>query len=147
MGPKSYEPRRLRKGKDFHRKIQQEWHKDAEGDVEAEKWMIKPSKRKGRIDIFAKSDDKLVAIVEIKGSNWDAMTPTAMRKNVMRQANQIWDYIESQLELGKEVSPGVIFPKRPKKPDRMNLIEQLFNERGIQVVWENESIEEPKARS
>ena len=57
-----------------------------------------------------------------------------------------WDYIESQLELGKEVSPGVIFPKRPKDPDCLNLIEKLFEEEGISVVWEDESIAERKIR-
>jgi len=43
--------------------------------------------------------EKLVAIAEIKASEWDAMTPTAVRRNVKRQARQIWSYIESQLEV------------------------------------------------
>ncbi len=146
MIPKNNEPRQLRKGKHFHKKIQEEWHSDAEGGVETEKSITKPSKRKGRMDIFVMDDESLVAVAEIKTSNWDAMTPSAVRKNVMRQANQVWDYIESQLELGKDVSPGVIFPRRPKNSDRTNIIEELFNERGIQVVWQDESIEERKAR-
>lgn len=96
---KNNEPKQLRKGKEFHKKIQKEWHSDAEGGVETEESITKPSKRKGRMDIFVKDDESLVAVEEIKTSNWDAMTPTAVRKNVMRQANQVWDYIESQLEL------------------------------------------------
>ena len=147
MNVRIHEPRQLFKGKGFHKKIQKVWHKNAEGDVKTEKWMIKPSERKGRMDVFVKSDDALVAIAEIKCSDWDAMTPIAVRKNVMRQVNQVWDYIESQLNLGKDVSPGVIFPNRPKNPNRINLIEDLFNGRGIQVVWEDESIQEGKARS
>lgn len=147
MIPKNNEPKQLRKGKEFHKKIQKGWHSDAEGNVKTEKSITNPSKRKGRMDIFVKDDESLVAVAEIKTSNWDAMTPTAVHKNVIRQANQIWDYIESQLEQGKDVSPGVIFPKRPKDPDRMNLIEQLLNERGIQVVWEDESLQEGKAKS
>jgi len=99
------------------------------------------------MDIFVKSDGSLVAVVEIKASDWDTMTPTAIHLNIRRQARQIWDYIESQLMLGKDISPGVIFPKRPKDPNRMNLIEQLFDKKGISVVWEDESIEERKARS
>jgi len=147
MNIKIHEPRQLFKGKEFHKKVQKEWHKDAEGDVKTEKSMIKPNLRKGRMDIFAKDDESLVAVAEIKNSDWDAMKRTAVRKNVMRQVNQVWNYIESQLELGKDVSPGVIFPKRPKNPNHLNLIEDLFNERGIQVVWEDESIEERKAGS
>ena len=141
------EPKHLRQGKEFHKKIQKEWHKSAEGSIESEITMTKPSGRKGRMDIFVNSDETLVAIAEIKGSDWDVMTLTAVRRNVRRQARQIWDYIESQLELEKDVSPGVIFPKRPKDPDRMKLIEHLFNEEEITVVWKEETIAERKARS
>jgi hypothetical protein len=144
---KNKEPKQLRKGKDFHKKIQKEWRKNPKRGVDIEKPMTKPSGRKGRMDVFVKSDESLVAIAEIKFSDWYGMTPTAVRKNVMRQVNQVWDYIESQLELGKDVSPFVIFPKRPKNPDLMNIIEELFDEKGIQVVWQNESVEERKARS
>jgi hypothetical protein len=145
---KNSEPKSLRLGKEFHKEIQKEWLDTAEGNkVISEKTVTKPSGQKGRMDIFVKSDETLVAIAEIKNSDWNAMISTAVRRNVKRQARQIWDYIESQLEMGKEVSPGVIFPKRPKDPDRINLIEQLFEEKGISVVWEDESIAERKARS
>jgi len=145
---KNSEPKPLCRGKEVHKRIQKEWLDAAEGNnVISEKPVTKPSGRKGRMDIFVKSDETLVAIAEIKNSDWNAMTSTAVRRNVKRQARQIWDYIESQLELGKEVSPGVIFTKRPKDLDRINLIEQLFDEKGISVVWEDESIAERKARS
>jgi hypothetical protein len=147
MSTKNSEPNHLRRGKEFHKKIQKEWHKSAEGDVETEKSMTKPSGQKGRMDIFVKSDETLVAIAELKASDWDAMTSAALRRNVRRQAHQIWNYIESQLELGRDVSHGVIFPKRPKDPDRIKLIERLFEKEGIPVVWEDESIAERKART
>jgi aspartate/methionine/tyrosine aminotransferase len=98
------------------------------------------------MDIFVASDETLVAVVEIKCSKWDTMTLAALRRNVKRQARQIWDYIESQLDLGKDVSPGVIFPKLPKDTRRMQLVEQLFNEEGIAVVWEDETAMKRKAR-
>jgi hypothetical protein len=143
----SNEPKHLRHGKGVHKRIQKEWHKSAEGSIVSEKTMTKPSGRKGRMDIFVASDETLVAVAEIKCSKWDAMTLAAVRRNVSRQARQIWDYIESQLELGKGVSPGVIFPKLPKDPHRMKLVEQLFNEEGIAVVWEDETATKRKARS
>jgi hypothetical protein len=147
MSTKNSEPKRLRRAKEFHKKIQKEWFNNAEGEVTPEKSTIKPSGRKGRMDVFVRSDETLVAIAEIKTSDWNAMTLIAVRRNVKRQARQIWDYIESQLELGKDVSAGVIFPKRPQNHDRVNLIEQLFDKEGIPVVWEDESIAERKARS
>ncbi len=147
MCTKKNEPISLRQGKSFHKKLQDEWLKLAEGEVKPEKSITKPSGKRGRIDIFVNSDETLIAVVEIKGSDWDAMTPTAIRRNIRRQARQIWDYIESQLQLGKEVSSGIILQKQPKDTARRNLIEQLFDEKGISVVWEDESIAERKARS
>ena len=70
----------------------------------------------------------------------------AGQRNVRRQIKGIWDYIESQLKAAKEVSPGVIFVKRPGDKERMKLIEDMFEEEGIPVVWRDESIEERKGR-
>lgn len=147
MDTKNKEPKRLRRGKEFHKRIQKEWLNTAEGKIMPEKSTTKLSGRKGRMDIFVEVDEKLNALVEIKASDWDAMTLTAVRRNVKRQARQIWDYIESRLEMGDEVSPGIIFPKRPKDPKRLNFIEQLFEEEGIPIVWKDETIAERKARS
>ncbi len=140
--------KRLKQGRRFHSKIQNDWHKTAEGIVSSEKSCIKPSGRKGRMDIHVHDEDenKLVACVEIKASDWDKMTEKAVNKNVRRQIRQVWDYIESELEKGKEVSPGIIFPHRPKNKARMFFIEKLFDEAGIPVVWEDESIEERRKR-
>ena len=87
-----------------------------------------------------------MAVAEVKNSDWDKMTDSAVRRNVRRQIKQIWDYIESQLKAEKEVSPGVIFVRRPGDKERMKLIEDMFEEEGIPVVWRDESIEERKGR-
>ncbi len=121
--------------------------KEAEGDIRIEKGITKPSGRKGRIDILVDPDREMVAIAEVKATDWDRMTEVNVRKNVKRHIRQIWNYIESQLSEGKEVCPGVIFPKRPKSLNRLELIELLFEEVGIPVVWDDESIEKHKARS
>ena len=142
------EPKRLRRGKAFHKEIQADWINTAEGQVLIEKAVTKPTGRKGRIDIFARdAGDKLVALAEVKASDWDKMTDSAVRRNVKRQIKQIWDYIDSQLVKQKDVSPRVIFPERPKDKTRMTLIEDMFEEEGIPVVWQDETIEERKARS
>ena len=140
------EPRRLRRGKAFHRKIQAEWEEDAEGEVTTEKAVTKPGGRRGRMDVYAASDGKLVAVAEIKASDWDRITLRALRRNVRRQIRQIWQYIDSQLAAGQEVSPGVIFRARPTDPQRVELIERLFEEEGIPVVWDDETDAERKAR-
>lgn len=141
------EPTQLQRGKSFHKKVQTDWLSTAKGRILIEKTVTKPTGRKGRIDIFVDDDgDKLVAVAEVKNSDWDKMIDSAVRRNVRRQIKQIWDYIESQLKMKKDVSPGIIFPKRLKDQERMRLIEEMFEEEGIPVVWQDETVEERKAR-
>lgn len=140
--------KRLRRGQKFHIKIQSGWKRKAEGEIDVEKPCIKPSRRRGRMDIHVQDKDekKLVACVEVKASDWDRMTDKDVIRNVKWQIRQVWDYIESELERGKEVSPGIIFPKRPKNKKRMLLIERLFEEEGIPLVWEDEKVKERRKR-
>ena len=140
------EPFRLRRGKVSQKKIQTDWLNEAKGDVRIERGVTKPSGRKGRVDVLVDQNQSMVAMVEVKASDWDAMTESAVCRNVRRQIRQIWDYIGSQLAEGKEVCPGVILPKRPTKKERMDLIESLFNEEGIQVVWDDETLDECRTR-
>ena len=151
------EPQALKRGKAFHKLIQAEWHKEAEGEVKSERVVTKKSGRRGRVDVFVNTtvSDGCIAIVEIKASDWDKMSDKAVRRNVRRQIRQIWSYIESQI-LGpdyvptgehKSVSPGIIFPRRPMDKKRMELIESMFEEEGIPVVWHDESIKERRRRN
>ena len=142
----SKEPTKLSKGKAFHKQIQDSWHKEAEGDVETEKGIIKQSGKRGRIDIIVDAGNETKGLVEIKNSNWDAMTDKAVKRNIRRQIKQVWDYIESQPNNADGVCPGILFPNKPKDEIRMKLIEEMFEAEGIPVVWEDETIKERKAR-
>jgi hypothetical protein len=99
------------------------------------------------MDVFVDTESGLVAIAEAKASSWDRMPGRAVRRNVSRQARQIWDYIASQLAEGNDVSPGVVFPRRPRTTHRLELIEALFEAHGISVVWQDESSEQRRARA
>ena len=139
---KKSEPQQLRAGKAFHRQVQADWKAQAQGDVETEKTTRKAGGKAGRMDVFVSEEGSEVrAVVEIKHSDWDKMKPEAVRRNVKRQARQVWRYIESQESLDG-ICPGIVFPKRPKDPQRLKQIEELFEEEGIPVVWEDESVEE-----
>jgi hypothetical protein len=142
------EPSLLKKGKQFHKNVQSEWSLTAEGLVKSEKNVKMAGNKKGRVDIFVEEiGDNLVSVVEIKNTDWDKIKPENIQRNVKRQARQIWKYIESQTDLeGKEVSPGIIFPKLPMDPERLELIESIFGDEWIQVVWENEPIDKVRQR-
>ncbi|TFB12198.1 hypothetical protein E3V33_05715 [Candidatus Marinimicrobia bacterium MT.SAG.4] len=142
------EPKRLKRGKEFHKQVQNIWLQEAQGDILPERAITKLNGRKGRIDIFVDDDGNgEVAVAEIKDSDWGAMKPKAVRRNLNRYAKQLFDYIEPLVDEGFNVSLGIIFRKQPKDPIRMQLVEDLFDERHIPVAWEDESIEERKERS
>ena len=123
----------------------------------SEKTIKKLSGRRGRVDILVDDENPVgtAAIVEIKATDWNVMTDKNVRRNVRRQIKQVWDYIESQIYQGeyvstgvnKSISPGIIFPSKPHDEERMKLIEDMFNDEGIAVVWHDESIEEVKKRN
>jgi hypothetical protein len=152
----SREPSQLRRGKAFHKLIQDEWLREAEGQITPERHVVKPSGRKGRVDVFVDDNNPngVVAIVEIKATDWDEIAEKNVRRNVRRQIRQVWSYIESQIiggeyvtaGEGKSVCPGIIFPRRPTDTQRMKQIEELFEEEGIAVVWHDESIAERRRR-
>jgi len=151
------EPERLRKGKIFHKKIEQNWIDNGAGIINTERTILKKNHRKGRVDVFVDDEDPdgNAAIIEIKATDWDRMTEKAVRRNIRRHVNQIWGYIESQILNGeyvpkgvkKSISPGIVFPKKPKDESRLKLIEETFIDNGIAVVWEDESLEECRRRN
>lgn len=141
------EPKQLKRGKTYHKKAQKDWERSAEGIVSPEKQIKISNSSLGRIDIHIEASNKLVAVVELKNSNWDRMTTASVKRNVQHQIKQIWDYIDSQLKDQKDVSPGIIFPKRPKDINKLKQIEELFEKEFISVVWEDETIDERKNRA
>lgn len=145
----SGEPEILKRGKIFHKLIQKEWEEEAAGNPHSERVVRLLTGKRGRVDILV--DDigaDQVTIVEVKSTDWDTIKPTNLRRNIRRHIRQIWRYIDSQLELlGLTVYAGIIFPKLPRDPARLKLIELMFEEEGIQVVWHDETIEETRIRN
>src|SRR5580704_11315021 len=98
------EPEVLRQGKVFHRTIQDEWLSDTFGAALSEMPVELRSKlgdkRCGRIDVRMLDPDEPIAfVVEVKASNFDRMTDSAVRRNVGRNRLQVSRYGESLLEV------------------------------------------------
>lgn len=132
---KRLEPKVLRRGKAFEEKEKREW--TATGQKLAfEKTVIDPKGKKGRIDIYVPEAGKgLVSVAEIKATDWDRIPEVRIRQNALRHTRQIWRYIEAELERGVAVSPGLIYPREPRKRGVKDLVEKILNERGVQCVW------------
>jgi len=116
-------------------------------EIEAKtKWADK----EGFMDIRLKlEDDGNVVIVEIKATNWDKLKECRVRPTALRHSRQIWRYIDAHishpeldppiiLEDPLDVIPAVVYPAPPITPGRKDQVEEILNERGIQVVWRDE---------
>lgn len=132
---KRLEPKVLQKGKAFEKKEKRGW--TATGQKLAfEKAIIDPKGKKGRIDIYVPEAGKdVVSVAEVKVTDWDKIPKGRIRQNVLRHARQIWRYIEAELKRKVDVSPGLIYPRAPRKRVVKALVEKLLNERLIQCVW------------
>lgn len=134
----SREPDRLARGKRFHRAIAEEWRRTAEGDVRVERAVTTPAGRRGRIDVSVDADERLVAVVEIKDTDWNIMTPAAVERALRRHARQVARYVEARLAEGKAVSPGIVYAQAPRNPGRRERIEAYFDGELVAVVWQDE---------
>jgi hypothetical protein len=140
----STEPLNLTAGKAFHRRVQSDWKRTAQGNITPEH-TIRLSipqhgsrhHQQGRLDIFVGQIDDFVTVVEIKGTQWDSIKPQNVSKNLNSHARQVWRYVETVLDVDK-VCAGVIYPRGPTDPFLRERIETYLNERGLQVVWYDE---------
>ena len=94
--------------------------------------------KRGRVDIKLQlQEDGSVVIVEIKATNWDNLKEHRIRPTALRHSRQIWRYIEAHLT-PLDVIPALVYPTPPVTSGRKEQIEEILNERGIQVVWREE---------
>ena len=147
MEKKRPEPSALKRGKAFHEEVQSEWEETAEGEVEREKTITKPGGSRGRIDIHVDAGDGMIAVVEVKSTDWTQMSEAQLRRRVREYCEQIWEYVEHELGEGADVCPGIVLLGMPEDTARVTLIEGLFGDECISAVWQDETIDEARARN
>jgi len=92
--------------------------------------------RRGRIDMKIDDEGGSVAIVEIKATDWDSIKSNRVRATAQRHARQIWRYINDHVGTQeKDVCPAIVYEFEPKRPESRSLVEEILNDRMIQVVW------------
>ena len=133
------EPKRLSKGKHFHKLIQDHWQKTNQGGKFLKEKVLCTDRdihslSQKRMDILITEMDNMVAILEIKNTNWVKILPKNINRNLYRHQKQVWDYIEVYVNSNIDVCPGIIYPCRPSK-ELTKHIEDYHLENGIVVVW------------
>ena len=127
------EPSLLKKGKEFHRKVQQDWESTAkDGKICPEHTVSLISKRsthkrQGRLDIFVDDVGDFISIIEIKSTDWDAVKPKNRKKLLGSHKRQVWRYIDRYLDVEKvDVCPGIIYKSPPSTPGLREEIEDFI---------------------
>ena len=149
---------RIRQGRKFEAWEREQWNNKLNSAKETEVW-TKWQGKGGRIDIRLQleEDDEgrdTVIIVETKATNWDKIKDHRVGLTARKHVKQIWRYIEDVLEPRKEdhpditeealiklkfrATPAVVYPASPTTPGRKEMIEEIFEEECIQVVWREE---------
>ncbi len=140
------EPEQLIRGKKFQKIVQDDFEKNSkDGFVKSEAvikfdGLKKIKKRSGRADILiTELGDDLVAIYEIKATDWDKIKPKNVTKNMWSHANQLLKYVEKYIVIDNmSVSLGVIYPYPPKKSGLRDVVESYLEHYGTPAYWYNE---------
>jgi len=137
------EPEILRRGKEFHKLVQSNWEKTAEGKVQCEYAipLLRISRstkhlKQGRMDIFVDEVGDFVSIVEIKSTDWDMIPEKNVKRLLSSHRRQVWKYIEKYIDGDQvDVCAGIIYPTAPLHEGLKERIESYLEDYGIPVVW------------
>jgi len=139
------EPEPLRRGKRFQKIVQADFGKDpGDGSVRCEApielLLTKAARKKwGRADILISEAGDIVAVLEIKATDWDRIKPKNIKKNLWRHQHQLYSYVERTLEIeNKGLSAYIIYPTRPTSAALCKLIEDYLEGYGILPHWYDE---------
>lgn len=128
----------VRRGRKFEAEERAGWNHIEKEHVKFEAPTSCGSKR-GRVDIKIDEGETYIAIIEIKGTDWAHLKPQRVRFTAQRHARQIWRYVDDYLDNhGKEVCPALVYEYEPEDPTVRAEVEQILNDRCIQVVWRKE---------
>ena len=133
------EPQLLRRGKKFEAKEKSGWITPADGwQALFERSVPTVPGRRGRIDVLIQEKDGSLTIIEIKSTNWDGIKPHRIRPNVLRHIRQVLGYLTYFHEKGIDVCLAICYPCAPSCEKTRLAIEQLFENKWVQLVWTDE---------
>lgn len=137
---------RLAKGRAFHGIVQSAFLTDladATGFKERG-WRLATGGR-GRVDLAVVTDDreKMLIIIEIKGTDWDKIGADRVKRNVQRHIRQLLAYLETaigELEAGRweGVAGALLYPSRPANAETLACIEAAAAEQAVMITWYDE---------
>jgi hypothetical protein len=134
---------RLTAGQAFHRTVQSAFLTGlagASGFAERQ-WRLVRGGR-GRVDLAVEvdGDEQLLVIIEIKGTDWDAIPADRVMKNLRRHLRQLQAYIDTaveDMEAGQweGIVGALLYPACPDSAHTLAAIEAVAGKQAVQVTW------------
>ena len=84
-------------------------------------------------------------VVEVKNTDWDRLAADRIRPNLRTHIRQLQHYLDSIVsnigpQSNWDSAAGVLlYPKRPRRPEIVALIDLAASNEAIMVVWHDEN--------
>ncbi len=144
----------IRRGRKFEAWERSHWLEGIDDGAKFEK-QTQWNGKKGRIDIELElSDIGQFVLIELKATDWNKIKSSRIRLTVLRHAKQLERYINATEEwfhkefpnadifvTSEGIVPAIEYTTPPSEIESKELIENLLNDRGMQVVWREEFVD------
>ena len=82
----------------------------------------------------------MLVLIEIKGTDWDAIPAPRVMRNLRRHLRQLQGYLNTAVEdMEAGTWSGIVgcllYPARPASADLQRAIEEVAGEQAIMVTW------------
>jgi hypothetical protein len=134
---------RLTAGQAFHKTVQSAFLTGLAGasGFRERQWRLVRGGR-GRVDLAVEvdGDEPMLVIIEIKGTDWDAIPADPVMRNLRRHLRQLQAYLDTAIE-GMEagqwegIAGALLYPARPASAEMLATIEAVAGDQAVQVSW------------
>ena len=139
---------RLTAGQAFHRTVQSAFLTGLAGasGFKERQWRLIRGGR-GRVDLAVvdlavevDGDEQMLVIIEIKGTDWDAIPADRVMRNLRRHLRQLQAYLDTAIEdmeagQWEGIVGALLYPGRPASAETLAMIEAVAGEQAVQVTW------------
>jgi hypothetical protein len=134
---------RLVAGQAFHKAVQSAFLTGLAGAIgfPERQWRLVRGGR-GRVDMAVEVDgeEQMLVIIEIKGTDWDAIAADRVMRNLRRHLRQLQAYLDiaiEDMEAGQweGIVGALLYPARPSSAEMLAMIEATAGEQAVQVTW------------
>lgn len=137
---------RLAAGQAFHKAVQSAFLTGLTGAIgfPERPWRLVRGRR-GRVDLAVEvdGDEQMLVIIEIKGTDWDAIPADRVMPNLRRHLRQLQAYLDTAIEdmeagQWEGIVGALLYPARPSSVQMLTMIEATAGEQAVQVAWHHD---------